>query len=60
MNAAGYSTCFLFELHRRDSRGITDGEPGFLVLINFDSLVQVERDNEEVYQLSGSVYPSYF
>ena len=60
MNAAGYSTYFLFELHHRDSRGITDGEPGFLVLINFDSLVQVERDNEEVYQLSGSVYPSYF
>ena len=43
VNAAGNSTYFLFDSHCRNSRGITDGEPGFPVLINFDSLFQIER-----------------
>ena len=43
VHAVGNSTCFLFDLHCRNSRGITDGEPGFSVLINFDRLFQIER-----------------
>ena len=39
---------------------IADGEPGFSVLINFDSLFQIERYIEEAYQLSGRVYPPCF
>ena len=60
VNEAGNSAYFLFDLHCRNSRGITDGGPGFLVLINFDSLLQVDGHIEEVYQLSGRVYPPYF
>ena len=39
---------------------ITDGEPGLSVLLNFDSLFQIERYIEEAYQLSGRVYPPCF
>ena len=60
MNAAGNATYFLFDLHCRNSCGITDGEPGFSVLINFDSSFQIERYIEGAYQLSGRVYLPYF
>ena len=60
MNAAGNSTYFLFDSHCGNSRGITDGEPGFSVLINFDNLFQIERYIEEAYHLLGRVYPPYF
>ena len=60
VNAAGNSTYFLLDSHCRSSRGITDGESSFSVLTNFDSLFQIERYNEEAYQLSGGVYPPYF
>ena len=43
LNAAGNSTYFLFDSHCRNSREITDCESGFSVLINFDSLCQIER-----------------
>ena len=50
VDTAGNSIYFLFNSHCRNSRGITDGELGFSVLINFDSLFQIERDIEEAYQ----------
>ena len=43
VNAAGNSTYFLFDSHCRNSRGITDCESGFSILIKFDSLCQIER-----------------
>ena len=66
VNAGGNSTYLLFDPPCKNSRGITDGEPDFSVLINFDSLFQIERYIEEAYQLSGRVifpspvYLSYF
>ena len=42
VNAEGNSTYFLFDSHCWNSRGITDGEPGFSVLVNFGSLFQIE------------------
>ena len=56
----GNSTYFFFDSHCRNSRGITYGEAGFSVLVNIDSLFQIERCIEEAFQLSGRVYPSYF
>ena len=60
MNAAGNLIYFLFDSHCRNSRGITNDEPGFSVLMNFDSLYQIERYTEEAYQLAGRVYPPHF
>ena len=36
------------------------GGPGFSVLIKFERLSQIERYNEEAYQVSRRVYPPYF
>ena len=47
VNAVGNST--YFHSHCRSSRGLTDGEPGFSVLINFDSLFEIEKYIEEAY-----------
>ena len=60
MNGRGNVTYFLFDSHSRNSHGITDGGPGFSVLIKFESLFQIERYIEEAYQVSGRVYPPYF
>ena len=60
VNGSGNVTNFLFDSHCRSSSGITDRESGFLVLINFDILFQIERYIGEAYQLSGRVYPPYF
>ena len=60
MNATVNSTYFLFDSHCRNSSGITDDKPGFSVLINSDSLFQIERYIEEAYQLAGRVYVTYF
>ena len=40
---------FLFDSHCRNSHGITDGKPGFSVLINFQTLFQIARHIEEAY-----------
>ena len=53
-------TYFLFDSHCRNTRGITDGEPGFSVLIRFQTLFQIERYIKEAYQVSGRAYPPYF
>ena len=60
VNGRGNVTYLLFDSHCRNSRGITDGGPGFSILIKFQSLFQIERCIEEVYQVSGRVYPPYF
>ena len=60
VNGRGNVTYFLFDSHCRNSRGITDGEPGFSVLIKFESLFQIERYIEKAYQVSGRIYPPYF
>ena len=60
VNGTGNVGFFLFNSYCMNSGRITDGEPGFLVLIKFDSLFQIERYIEEAYQLSGKVYPPYF
>ena len=60
VNGRGNVTYFLFDSHCRNSRGITDGRPGFSVLIKFESLFQIERYIEEAYQVSGRVYPPHF
>ena len=40
-------------IHCRNSRGITDGEIGFSILMKLESLFQIERYIEEAYQISG-------
>ena len=60
VNGRGNVTYFLFDSHCRNSRGITDGGPGFSFLIKFESLFQIERYIEEAHQVSGRVYPPYF
>ena len=53
-------TYFLLDSYCRHSHGNTDGEPGFSVLIKFQSLFQIERYIKEAYQVSGGIYPPYF
>ena len=60
VNEAGNVSYFLFDSHCRNSRGITDGEIGFSILMKFESLFQIERYIEEAYQISGRIYPPYF
>ena len=60
MNEAGNVVFFLFDSYCMNSRRITNGELGFLVLIKFDSLFQIDRYIEEAFQLSGKVHPPYF
>ena len=60
VNGTGNVSYFLFDLHYRNIRGITDGEIVFSILIKFESLFQIERYIEETYQISGRIYPSYF
>ena len=60
VNGRGNVTYFLFDSYCRDSRGITDGGPGFSVFIMFQSLFQIERYVEEAYRVSGRVYPPHF
>ena len=60
MNGRGNVTYFLFDSQYRNSRGITDRGPGFSVLIKFQRSFQIKRYIEEVYQVSGRVYPPYF
>ena len=60
VSGRGNVTYFLFDSNCRNSRGITDGGPGFSVLIKFESLFQIERYIEEAYEVSGTVYPPYF
>ena len=59
-NGAGNVSYFHFDSHCRNSRGITDGEIGFSILMKFESLFQIERYIEEAYQISGRMYPPYF
>ena len=47
VNGRGNVTYLLFDSHCRNSRGITDGGPGFSILIKFQSLFQIERCIEE-------------
>ena len=60
VNGASTVSYFLFDSHCRNSRGITDGEIGFSILMKFKSLFQIERYIEEAYQISGRMYPPYF
>ena len=60
VNGAGNVSYFLFDSHFSNSRGITDGEIGFSILMKFESLFQIETYIEEVYQISGRMYPPYF
>ena len=60
VNGTGNVSYFLFDSHCRNSRGITDGEIGFSILMKFESLLQIERYIEETYQISGRMYPPYF
>ena len=60
VNGASTVSYFLFDSHCRNSRGITDGEIGFSILMKFESLFQIERYIEEAYQISGRMYPPYF
>ena len=60
VHGAGNVACFFFDSHCTNSCRITDAEPGFSVLIKFDSLFQIERYIDEDYQLSGRLHPLYF
>ena len=60
VNGTGNVSYFLFDSHCRNSRGITDEEIGFSILMKFESLFQIERYIEEAYQISGRMYPPYF
>ena len=53
VNGAGNVSYFLFDSHFSNSRGITDGEIGFSILMKFESLFQIERYIEEAYQISA-------
>ena len=57
---SGNVACFLFDSYCRNSRGIIDGEPSFLVIINFDGFFQVETYIGEAHQLSSRAYPPHF
>ena len=58
VNGTGNVPYFFFYSHCRNSRGITDGEIGFSILMKFESLFQIERYIEEAYQISGRMYPN--
>ena len=60
MNGTDNVAYFLIDVHCGNSFGIADREPGFFILIKFDSLFQIERYIEEAYQLSVGVYPPCF
>ena len=60
VHGTGNVSYFLFDSCCRNSRGITDGEIGFSILMKFESLFQIETYIEEVYQISGRMYPPYF
>ena len=60
VNGAGNVSYFLLDSHCRNSRGITDGEIGFSILMKFESLFQIETYIEGDYQISGRMYPPNF
>ena len=51
---------FLFDLHCRNSRGITDSPFGFSVLLQFTDLIQTEGYIEEACNVANLAYPLYF
>ena len=51
---------FLFDSYCRNSCTVTDGEPGFSVLINFDSFLQIERYIDKAYKPSVRLYSLHF
>ena len=59
VNGTGNVSYFLFDSYCRNSRGITDGEIRFSILMKCESLFQIERYIEEAYQISGKMYPPY-
>ena len=60
VNGTGNVSYFLFDLHCRNSRGITDEEIGFSILMKFESLFRIERYIEKAYQISRRMYPPDF
>ena len=54
------TSCFLFDLHCRNSHGITDSPFGFSVLLQFTDLNQIEKYIEEAYNVANLAYPPYF
>ena len=48
---------FLFDSHCRNSHGITDSPFGFLVLLEFADLLQLERYIEEAYNIANLSNP---
>ena len=59
INGTSNVAYFLFDSYYMNSREITDGKPGVLILIKFDRLLQSEKYIEKPCQLSGRVYPVY-
>ena len=51
---------FLFDSHSRNSRGFTDNQFGFSVLLQLADLIQTERYLEETYNVANLAYPPYF
>ena len=60
VNGTGNASYFLFDSRCRNSRGITDEEIGFSILMKFESLFQIERYIEKAYQISRRMYPPDF
>ena len=56
-NVASY---FLFDSHCRNSRGVTDSENGFSVLLEFQNLSSIERYIDVAYNLASRSIPPYF
>ena len=48
---------FLFDSHCRNSDGITDSPFGFLDVLEFADLLQLERYIEEAYNIANLSYP---
>ena len=53
VNETGNISCFLFDSHCANSRGVTDGEIGLSILMKFESMLQIEKYIEVAYQISG-------
>ena len=51
---------FLFDSHSRNSRGITDNQFGFSVLLQLADLIQTERYLEKTYNVANLACPPYF
>ena len=60
INHYGNVYYLLFDSHSRNSRGITDSQPAYSILIKFARLYEVERYIEEAYHIVGSAYAPYF